>query len=156
MIYRDYLEFEYGLLEIRASENHLLYLQPTHEKSSIRPNSITQMTQEQLVDYFKLRRQSFDLPIKWQGSDFQVQVLQSLQTIPYGQTRTYKEVALSIGNPGASRAVGQANHRNPIYVVIPCHRVIATNGQLSGYGGGIEMKKYLLSLEKKGATKPKG
>ncbi|AVX19713.1 methylated-DNA-[protein]-cysteine S-methyltransferase [Carboxydocella sporoproducens DSM 16521] len=102
---------------------------------------------EQLGAYFAGELQQFDLPLDVSGSPFQLQVWQELQKIPYGETRTYQEIATNIGKPRAVRAVGQANNRNPIPVIIPCHRVIGKSGALVGYGGGLEVKLYLLGLE---------
>ncbi|WP_041668122.1 methylated-DNA--[protein]-cysteine S-methyltransferase [Acetobacterium woodii] len=104
---------------------------------------------QQLDEYFSGQRQSFDLPLQPQGTDFQQKVWKALQDIPYGEVCSYKAIAQAIGNEKACRAVGGANNRNPISIIIPCHRVIGANGDLVGYGGGIELKKQLLALEKK-------
>lgn len=101
----------------------------------------------QLDEYFRGRRREFDLPIRMQGSDFQQRAWRSLMEIPYGQTRSYGEQARRIGNPNASRAVGLANGRNPIPIVVPCHRVIGADGSLTGFGGGLERKRWLLAHE---------
>lgn len=103
---------------------------------------------KQLTEYFNGQRKEFDLPLAFNGTPFQESVWQALQDIPYGKTRSYKEIAVQIGNPKAARAVGMANNRNPISIVIPCHRVVGHKGDLVGYGGGINIKKYLLDLEK--------
>jgi len=105
---------------------------------------------EQLYEYFKGERRIFDLPVKPAGTEFQKKVWGAVSRIPYGETRTYKEIAIEAGNALASRAVGMANHHNHIVIVIPCHRVIGHNGALTGYGGGLDVKKYLLELEKAG------
>ena len=102
---------------------------------------------EQLDGYFAGRRQRFELPLAPTGTAFQCSVLEALQTIPYGETRSYKEVAAAIGKPRAVRAVGAANGRNPIPIIIPCHRVIGSDGSLTGFGGGLEVKRALLALE---------
>ncbi|HWQ75143.1 MAG TPA: methylated-DNA--[protein]-cysteine S-methyltransferase [Syntrophomonas sp.] len=102
----------------------------------------------QLWEYLNGKRREFDLPLAPQGTEFQLQVWTTLQQVPYGETRSYKDIALKISNPGAYRAVGQANNRNPIPIFIPCHRVIGSNGKLIGYGGGLELKARLLDLEK--------
>lgn len=102
---------------------------------------------KQLSEYFARTRKVFDLPLHPTGTDFQLDVLDALQTIPYGQTRSYGEIAEQIGRPAAIRAVGAANGRNPIPIVIPCHRVIGANGSLTGFGGGLEAKQFLLQLE---------
>ena len=103
---------------------------------------------KQLSEYLKGERKCFDLPFNPRGTEFQRQVWKALCDIPYGETRSYKQIAEAIGNPKAVRAVGMANNRNPLLIVIPCHRVIGSNGKLVGYGAGIAMKEYLLKLEK--------
>ena len=102
----------------------------------------------QLSEYLKGERKGFDLPLLIKGTTFQQQVWKALLEIPYGETRSYKQIAEAIGNPKAVRAVGMANNRNPLLIVVPCHRVIGANGKLVGYGAGIEMKEFLLRLEK--------
>lgn len=101
----------------------------------------------QLDQYFKGKLKDFDLPILVEGTDFQKRVWRALQAIPYGETWTYKKVAEQVGSPRGARAVGMANNRNPISIIIPCHRVIGANGRLVGYGGGLHIKERLLSLE---------
>jgi methylated-DNA-[protein]-cysteine S-methyltransferase len=101
----------------------------------------------QLEEYFTGRRRVFDLPIRMEGTEFQRRAWRMLMEIPYGQTRSYGEQAKRIGNPNASRAVGLANGRNPIPIVVPCHRVIGADGSLTGFGGGIERKRWLLVHE---------
>lgn len=102
----------------------------------------------QIKEYLKGSRKDFDLPLKPEGTDFQLRVWQALLAIPYGETRSYQEIAEQAGNIKACRAVGLANNRNPIAIIIPCHRVIGKNGSLTGYGGGLEIKARLLELEK--------
>lgn len=104
-------------------------------------------TRRQLDDYLAGRRRDFDLPLDPVGTDFQRLCWQALQRIPYGETRSYSEQARVIGRPAAIRAVGRANHDNPIGVIIPCHRVIGADGSLTGYAGGLDMKRALLELE---------
>ena len=101
----------------------------------------------QLQEYFAAKRQRFELPIDVQGTEFQKQVWQALTLIPYGKTSSYSQIAESIGNPKAVRAVGAANGKNPVSIVVPCHRVIGSNGKLTGYAGGTERKARLLKLE---------
>ncbi len=103
----------------------------------------------QLCEYFEGKRKIFDVPLHIDGTSFQVKVWQELLKIPYGKTVSYKDIAAKIGNSNASRAVGMANNRNKIAIVIPCHRVIASNGDLTGYAGGLDIKKYLIELENK-------
>ena len=101
----------------------------------------------QLGQYFAGDRQTFDLPLRATGTAFQQQVWTALTTIPYGATATYRDIAVAIGSPKAVRAVGLANGRNPISIVVPCHRVVGANGSLTGYGGGLPAKQHLLELE---------
>lgn len=105
------------------------------------------MAKQQLNEYFKAQRKAFDVPLDAQGTLFQRQVWQALLTIPFGETRTYQDIAVQIGNPKAVRAVGAANARNPISIIAPCHRVIGSKGGLVGFAGGLENKKILLNLE---------
>jgi methylated-DNA-[protein]-cysteine S-methyltransferase len=105
-------------------------------------------TVKQIDEYFDKKRRIFNLPLAPHGTDFQIKVWKALQTIPYGETRSYGEIAAMIGNPKASRAVGMANNRNPIAIIIPCHRVIGHDGSLTGYAGGLKIKQKLLDLEK--------
>ena len=103
----------------------------------------------QLDEYFSRQRKTFQLPTKQTGTPFQQQVWQVLESIPYGQTRSYQDIARAIGNPKAMRAVGQANNRNKILILVPCHRVIQKDGQLGGFEFGVDAKKWLLELERK-------
>ena len=104
-------------------------------------------TARQLNEYFSGDRQEFELDLAPDGTTFQVEVLEALRGIPYGETCTYRDIAVAVGRPKAVRAVGNANGRNPLPIVIPCHRVIGSDGSLTGFGGGIEAKRYLLDLE---------
>jgi methylated-DNA-[protein]-cysteine S-methyltransferase len=105
------------------------------------------VVREQLAEYFSGERQDFDLPLALQGTEFQVSVLEALQGIPYGETTSYGAIAKQIGRPKAVRAVGAANGRNPIPIIVPCHRVIGSSGDLTGFGGGLDTKAALLRLE---------
>jgi methylated-DNA-[protein]-cysteine S-methyltransferase len=104
-------------------------------------------TIRQLGQYFAGERRTFELPLEFRGTDFQRQVWTTLLAIPFGETRSYLDVARSLGNPDAVRAVGAANGRNPISIIAPCHRVIGTSGALTGFGGGLEAKAWLLAHE---------
>ena len=104
-------------------------------------------TQKQLNEYFTGQRQIFDLPLDFEGTEFQQKVWQALLTIPFGETRSYKQIAEQIGNVKAVRAVGAANGKNPISIIAPCHRVVGANGKLVGFAGGLENKDVLLKLE---------
>jgi len=103
--------------------------------------------ERQLREYFDGARRTFDLPLSLRGTPFQLSVWAALREIPYGETRTYGDIARRVGVPGGARAVGMANNRNPISIIIPCHRVIGASGSLVGYGGGLDRKAYLLRLE---------
>jgi methylated-DNA-[protein]-cysteine S-methyltransferase len=102
---------------------------------------------QQLAEYFAGTRKQFDLPLALRGTPFQIEVWNTLRRIPYGETRSYEDVARTIGRPTATRAVGAANGANPIPIIVPCHRVIGKNGGLTGFGGGIAVKRRLLDLE---------
>ena len=105
--------------------------------------------ERQLREYFSGSRRDFELPLAPQGSAFQRSVWRALTAIPYGEVRSYGSIAATIGNPRACRAVGMANHRNPLPILIPCHRVIGADGSLTGYGGGLDRKRFLLELEQR-------
>lgn len=115
-------------------------------------NAILREAHRQLSEYFARRRRTFDLPLAPEGTPFQRRVWTTLATIPYGQTISYAELAARVGRPGAARAVGAANGRNPLPIVLPCHRVIGADGSLTGFGGGLPAKRFLLELE--GALPP--
>ncbi|UZD94450.1 methylated-DNA--[protein]-cysteine S-methyltransferase [Pseudomonas corrugata] len=104
-------------------------------------------TERQLMEYFAGQRRRFELELDFVGTDFQKRVWQALLTIPFGETRSYRDIAIQIGQPTAVRAVGAANGRNPISIIAPCHRVIGTSGSLTGFAGGLAAKQWLLSLE---------
>ena len=105
-------------------------------------------TQKQLSEYFAGKRQQFDLPLDFEGTEFQQKVWQALLTIPFGETRSYRDIAEQVGNVNAVRAVGAANGKNPISIIAPCHRVVGANGKLVGFAGGLDNKEILLKLEK--------
>ena len=112
-----------------------------------RNDRVFAVAQRQLHEYFAGERKVFDLPIKPEATPFQASVLEELQRIPYGEVRSYADIADAVGNPKAARAVGNANGNNPIAIIIPCHRVVGSNGSLTGFGGGLDSKRYLLDLE---------
>ena len=120
-----------------------------HMDDTLAETPLLERTRQQLMEYFNGHRKSFDLPLAPKGTPFQLKVWKALLDIPYGETRSYKDIAIAAGNPKASRAVGMANNRNPISIIIPCHRVIGSNGKLVGYGGGLSVKEYLLESEKR-------
>ena len=104
---------------------------------------------QQLDEFFEGKRKTFDLPLAPEGTAFQKRVWDALREIPYGETRTYKDIAIAVGSPKGFRAVGMANNKNPIAIMVPCHRVIGTNGKLVGYAAGMEIKTWLLALEQR-------
>jgi methylated-DNA-[protein]-cysteine S-methyltransferase len=120
----------------------------TMSATAIKETSLIKEASEQLKQYLSGNRMLFDLPLDQQGTEFQKLVWDTLKTIPYGQTWSYKHVAEKIGNAKACRAVGMANNRNTILIIVPCHRVIGAKGALVGYGAGIDLKEKLLRLEK--------
>ena len=122
-----------GILQSRNFEYHSDFLHEVYH---------------QLNEYFAGKRKIFDLPVDSKGTAFQKAVWRELQKIPYGGTRSYEDIAVAIGNKKAVRAIGQANGRNPIMIVVPCHRVIRKNGDISGFACGVEAKRYLLNLER--------
>ena len=120
-------------------------LDPSWDRADDEPVLATAATQ--LREYFAGERTSFEVPLDMRGTAFQRQVWEALRTIPYGTTASYGEIAAQVGQPGAARAVGLANGRNPVAVIVPCHRVIGADGSLTGYGGGLSCKEFLLALE---------
>ena len=121
---------------------------PSAEGWAHDPNAFADVV-GQLEEYFAGERTSFDVPLRLEGSEFQRTVWQGLLDIPYGETCSYGELAAAIGRPGAARAVGLANGRNPVAVIVPCHRVIGAGGDLTGYVGGLDRKRHLLELERR-------
>lgn len=113
----------------------------------LRETKLLQSAWQQLQEYFHGERREFDLPLCLKGTEFRRRVWAALRTIPYGEVRSYGQMAAMIGNPNASRAVGGANHHNPIMIIVPCHRVVGADGSLTGFGGGLPVKRYLLELE---------
>jgi methylated-DNA-[protein]-cysteine S-methyltransferase len=147
-LYREYLNSPVGYLEILCDETHLLSVSfVSQANKKVCPNSITMNTRTQLEEYFEGRRKQFDLPLRVEGTDFQKKVWSKLKRIPYGKLETYGSVAKSLGKPLASRAVGGANNKNKIGIIIPCHRVVGTSGSLTGYAPGLKYKEFLLKLE---------
>jgi methylated-DNA-[protein]-cysteine S-methyltransferase len=155
MRYR-YMESPVGRLLVAGDEAGLRYIGFSTGKDPLQPestwkedgNALSQAIQ-QLHAYFEGKLKAFSLELAPQGTPFQLRVLSALQEIPYGQTISYGELARRIDKPSASRAVGAANARNPLPIVIPCHRVIGSDGSLTGFGGGLDVKKALLALERR-------
>lgn len=149
MFYSCKYQFENISLYLVATETHLINIQFTQpQKALLQTTELLSMATIQLDEYLQGKRTTFSLPFKLTGTPFQLAVWKELQNIPYGQTTSYKEIAQKINKPKAYRAVGMANNKNPLPIIIPCHRVIGSNGKLIGYAGGLKLKNYLLELEK--------
>ena len=167
-IYLRQVEFEIGILSLASTERGLCRVDfPGKSQEMIcqlitkahgpcefwdenvlgKKSLINQRTQHQLKAYFDQKLKEFSLPLDIKGTDFQLSVWHELGNIPYGKTVSYKDIAQAIGNPKAFRAVGGANNKNPIAIIIPCHRVLGHDGSLIGFGGGLAIKQYLLDLE---------
>jgi methylated-DNA-[protein]-cysteine S-methyltransferase len=145
-----YIETPVGFLKAEEQNGFLTELDFTRSKNAeacSNGSAVLNETERQLREYFSGERKSFDLPLRAEGTDFQKAVWNALREIPYGEAKTYGQVAAAVGRPGAARAVGSACHDNPIAVVIPCHRVLGSSGKLTGYGGGLDKKELLLDLE---------
>ena len=154
--YYSYFESPLGRLLLAGSEHRLMILGfPSGPQAKrpmvgwVRRDAPFDEAKRQLTDYFDGRRQRFNLPLEPVGTAFQRRVWNALLTIPYGEIRSYKDIATATGNPKAALAIGGANARNPLAIVIPCHRVIGSDGKLTGYAGGLPAKRYLLELEQR-------
>ena len=138
-----------GLIRIGYNNEGICSLKTCElEDGENEPSELTERAFGQLEEYFSGKRKVFDLPFKMNGTAFQMKVWQELLKIPYGDIVSYSEIAERIGCPEGARAVGGAVHNNPLWIIVPCHRVVGKNGKLTGYAGGTEMKKTLLELEK--------
>lgn len=144
-----FYEYKTYIFKIGYSDNEIVYLHTVKdmgsggEKTAVSDYAFTQIT-----EYFDGRRKVFDFPYKLRGTDFQIKVWNALRDIPFGETKSYKDIAIAIGSPKSCRAVGGANNKNPILIAVPCHRVIGISGNLVGFAGGLAMKEALLALEK--------
>jgi methylated-DNA-[protein]-cysteine S-methyltransferase len=152
--YFDYLESPLGELLVVGNGEHVTRLYLPNHKRAVQPNDLWRQTAEpfkqarqELAEYFAGTRQVFDVPIHAEGTPFQQRVWEQLAQIPFGMTISYAELARRVGQPNASRAVGNANGRNPISIIVPCHRVIGADGRLTGYAGGLDNKRWLLDWE---------
>jgi methylated-DNA-[protein]-cysteine S-methyltransferase len=152
-----YYEYEFSGFKVGIGEknNHITHIIfPQAEKLDIddleiKETALLKEASDQLEEFFRGERKEFSLPLNpISGTPFMRKVWTALQEIPYGETRSYKDIAMAVGSPKACRAVGMANNRNPISIVVPCHRVIGSGGSLVGYGGGLDMKAFLLDLER--------
>lgn len=152
MKYLNYIDSPIGILGLVQEEDCLTEVffgkSESHQDYSQEETPLLKEAKKQLKAYFEGSQKIFDLPLNPKGTDFQKTVWQALLLIPYGETRSYKDIATAIGNSKASRAVGMANNKNPLSILVPCHRVIGSSGKLVGYGGGLTIKENLLGLEK--------
>lgn len=141
---------EIGIEENGTAVTKVYFVNDDLKKEIVRKKETTLIKEaiKQINEYLEGKRNSFDLLLEPEGTEFQKKVWNALKEIPYGETRSYGEIAKTIGNEKAARAVGMANNKNPIMIIIPCHRVIGANGKLVGYSGGIDIKEKLLNLEK--------
>lgn len=148
-MYERLINSPVGLLTLRAEDGALTAILFGDQRTGL-PGSdqILDQAEAELKEYFAGERKEFAVPIRLTGTEFQKKVWAALAEIPYGETATYGEIAVRIGKPKACRAVGTANHHNPVPIIVPCHRVIGAGGSLTGYGGGLEVKAYLLTLER--------
>lgn len=156
MKYIKKIHTKIGNIQIIEEENQIIEIKinaKLEEKAMGKNTPNLEKTAKQLIEYLEGNRKKFDVPFNPKGTKFMQQVWTALQEIPYGEVRSYSEIAKRIGNPKSARAVGMANHRNPIPIIIPCHRVIEANGKLGGYALGIENKEFLLQLEKQNKKK---
>lgn len=148
-----YYDYPIGKIGIAAEDGYITRVLFAHEGEpagyELGRTPLIDKAATQLQEYFLGKRTEFDLPLSVAGTAFQRSVWRALQDIPWGETRSYKDIAVRIGNPKATRAVGGANHRNPIPIIIPCHRVVGSDGSLTGFGGGLPMKRQLLEIEKR-------
>ena len=156
MFYKIY-DFEIGELAICEENGKIVLVNVVKTKEDIeemaknsiqKETSLIKNTKQQLDEYFAGKRKKFDIPIKLEGTDFQIKVWKELLKIPYGETCSYLDIAKRIGNPKSSRAVGMANNKNKIIIIVPCHRVIGSNKKLVGYACGLDVKEKLLELER--------
>ena len=150
MIYHYTYDTELGSVTFAEEDGALLAISTCRSCEGVcLETALIKEAHRQLCEYLTGERWEFNLPLKLLGTDFQKRVWKALCEIPYGETRSYKQIAEAIGNPKAVRAVGMANHRNPLLIVVPCHRVIGVDGKLVGYAAGIDKKAFLLQLEAK-------
>ena len=144
-------KIEIGTESERITDVHFAKSFVPPSEYSREETSLHQKAAEQLREYFEGRRKVFDLPLAPVGTEFQMRCWDALLEVPYGETRSYGDIARAAGSPKGFRAVGMANNRNPIAMIIPCHRIIGSDGKLVGYGGGLDIKVFLLELERKNA-----
>lgn len=138
-----------GYLTLEEENGEIIKISFEKENNPTTENTVLKTAANEIREYLDGTRENFTFSYKISGTEFQQKVYRELLNIPYGKTRTYEEIAIAIGNKNACRAVGNANNKNPLPIVVPCHRVIGKNNNLTGYAGGINLKEYLLNLENK-------
>ena len=145
-----FYETEIGIIGVRENNKSItdIFFSKVDTNDNIEETDLIKECFKQLKEYFEGNRMKFDLPLDARGTEFQKKVWNELLNIPYGETKSYKDIAVAIGNEKACRAIGMANNKNPIPIIIPCHRVIGSNGKLVGYAGGVNVKEKLLNIEK--------
>lgn len=149
MIYISYVYTKIGIIEIRATSRKLLSILFVNEElGNVAENEITKKCAKEIEEYFDGTRKEFQIAVEIEGTEFQRKVLEEVKKIPYGMTISYQQIAKNIGRENSARAVGTTVGKNVLLIIVPCHRVIGTNGSMTGYLGGIERKRYLLELEK--------
>ncbi len=143
-------EAELGKFRIDYENDTVVFFKKLHvePKDNGKKTDFTDAVFSEILEYFDGKRKDFTFKYEFRGTPFQIKVWKALLDIPYGETRTYKEIAIAVGNEKASRAIGMANNKNPLTIVAPCHRVIGSSGKLVGYAGGLPMKEFLLKMEK--------
>lgn len=134
-------------LGLEASSRGLRVIRFGAKVQPDKPGPIVKKAERQMREYLAGERSDFDIPLDMEGSEFQIEVWQALRRIPYGETRSYRDIARAVNRPKGFQAIGQANTRNPLPIIVPCHRVIAVDGGMGGYGGGLERKRILLETE---------
>ncbi len=142
-----------GIVRLTEEQGAITHIALTdHCDTSSSPSPLMREAERQITEYLNGTRQQMDFAIRMEGTPFQLRVWQALQQIPYGSTRSYGELASLLGNPGASRAVGMACNKNPLLLIVPCHRVIGASGKLTGFACGLDIKRHLLLLEKRSSS----
>ncbi|MGN0451191.1 MAG: methylated-DNA--[protein]-cysteine S-methyltransferase [Acutalibacteraceae bacterium] len=149
MVKYSYYDSKIGVIKIGISDGAICEIEITDCLDESAPSALADRVFKEISEYLNGKRKAFDFPIAPKGTDFQKKVWTVLRKIPYGETKTYGEIAAYIGNPRAARAVGNACNKNPLLLAVPCHRVLGADGSLTGFAAGIEIKKHLLLLEKK-------
>ena len=150
-----YYETDLGIIGIKDNKKAIteIFYAKMKINDNIKETDLIKECYKQLKEYLQGERRVFDVPIEFNGTKFQNAVWKELLKIPYGETRSYKDIAVAIGNEKACRAIGMANNKNPISIIVPCHRVLGSNGKLVGYAGGLDIKEKLLNIEKRVVNK---